>query len=463
MYLRHDKATIDPLFSWYGILLSRGLIQGGQAARKIAVYTGGGASHSWIWFADLFERLGLYDVSFISENDVLRGDLSDKGAFFIGGGDTLEMAASLGRKGASILSQFVSNGGFYYGSCAGAYLALSGVDREPFAEFDLFHGNMLNVMENPPPPRCLEHKYTAPYGNRSVFNPVYGEVVLKGKRGSLTPPMLRRSEGIPAPLYGGPVIEPYQAENTLATYRLQRKRVAFLWDYDEAANFLEGKSAVCAEKRGKGLVLVSGPHLEHPIYPVASCIIAEMLLLKVGVFGAGVKANDPGYIFEEPSGDKRVNAIRLTLAQRYSSEFHAQPGCQNERDACEVIYSLKGSLSNARIVAFGLEKMPVAWKIGLKVWEPEKIRMFLDSAWKRLPRMSRYLIEQEHLERLDGITEIYSGITKELKSLVSKIEKGLETELEARILLDSLKKVTKEFLSVYFEILKCSDNFDFLN
>ena len=33
-------------------------------------------------------------------------------------------------------------------------------------------------MEDPPPPRCLEHKYLAPYGECWVFHPVYGEVTI---------------------------------------------------------------------------------------------------------------------------------------------------------------------------------------------------------------------------------------------------------------------------------------------
>ena len=42
---------------------------------SIAVYTGEGASHSWTWFADIFERRHISMVAFLDEADIVSGAL----------------------------------------------------------------------------------------------------------------------------------------------------------------------------------------------------------------------------------------------------------------------------------------------------------------------------------------------------------------------------------------------------
>ncbi len=456
MSSRFERAARYPLFTLYRELFARALKDGNLLAPGIAVYTGSGASHSWIWFADLFERLCLYDISFLSETDIFSGALNGKDAFFIGGGDTLEMACALGGKGARLISNFVANGGFYYGSCAGAYLVLSGVDDGPFKPFNLFPGNMLNVMKNPPPPRCLQHKYTAPYGDRYVFHPVYGEVVIKKREAGKVPLIFQISNGIEAPLFGGPVIDSYVEDHVIALYGIKRTRAAFLWEFQEAARFLEGKPAVCAAPCGSGLVFVSGPHLEHPLYPAASCVIAEALFAHLNVYRSGCFLDDVQFPeIEFFSGWKYSESV-FEVAKNLHPWAQQPSTSSRENNLKNVIYSLKRVLSNARIVAYGLEKMPVAWKIGLKVWEPEKIRMLLETAWVRVSSMSRRLIWDSYTERLENITEMYSRITSELKNLLFLIEKGADSDLEVRALIGELKKVTVAFLSLYFEVLKNS-------
>ena len=49
---------------------------------------------------------------------------------------------------------------------------------------------------------------------------------------------------------------------------------------------------------------------------------------------------------------------------------------------------LKREVSNARIVANGLETNEVRWLIGNKIYEPIKIRFFLEAVWKRLSRQA---------------------------------------------------------------------------
>ena len=43
------------------------MIERNEARPEVGVYVGRGASHSWTWFADIFDRAGYYDVSFLNE------------------------------------------------------------------------------------------------------------------------------------------------------------------------------------------------------------------------------------------------------------------------------------------------------------------------------------------------------------------------------------------------------------
>ena len=411
------RAAGDPVFDRYReVFLSGGPI----SYPRIAVYTGSGASHSWIWFADLFERLGLFDVRFIEESSVKHPGLSGFDVLVIGGGDTYEIASSLGEDGARAIEGFVRDGGFYFGSCAGAYLVLSGVDLEPFTPFDLIDGGMLNTMVAPPEPRCLEHKYRSSYGDGWVFHPVYGEV-------TVAPQYRKAHPGINVPLFGGPVIGEALPDEVLAVYSGLTDRAAYLWPRREAERFLVGRAAVLRSGLDEGTAVVSGPHLEHPLYPAANALAAEIL--------AEHCAGRPGRVIE-PSRSSMSNGETAPLLQE-----------------------IKRQVSNGRIVGFGLKKMPVAWQMGRKVWEPEKIRMFLECAWGRLP----FLWERAELidpsGELEPLASGYANVTRISKSLKMRIESGQDSQAEASELLLSLKELTARFLSLYFR-LRLETRFD---
>ena len=91
---------------------------------SIAVYTGEGASHSWTWFADIFERTQIDTVAFVDETALAAGALDSADVLFVSGGDTFAIAAALGQQGARVLERFIRGGGMYIGACAGAYLLL---------------------------------------------------------------------------------------------------------------------------------------------------------------------------------------------------------------------------------------------------------------------------------------------------------------------------------------------------
>ena len=395
-------------------------------APRVAVYCGEGASHSWIWFADLLERLGIYDVEFVTEAAVLDGELARFDFLLVGGGDTYAMAEALGGAGAREIESFVRSGGFYHGSCAGAYLVLSGVDLEPFTPFDLIDAGMLNVMPDPPPALCLEHKYLAPYGSEWVFHPVYGEVELVEGDAPAGFISLNGAGLVGAPLFGGPVLEVADPACRIADYGGTTDRAAFPWPREKAERLIHGRQAVGRNEPGEGTVLVSGPHLEHPLFPRANAIMAEAF----------------------------AGHWRRTLEAGRQASAHVQGASLELRgDAAGAVLEIKRQVSNARIVGFGLEKLPVTWRIGVKVWEPEKIRMFLDYTWNRLPYIERRSAEGTlPVQRLDELAAGYSEVTGLAKRLKLKAESGQDSQAEALSLLTRLKELTASFLSLYFRL-----------
>ena len=100
---------------------------GGRILRcpKIGVYAGTGTSHSWLWFVEIFDRMGFHDLAFLDEYSFQRPLAEELDVLAVSGGDTFAVARGLGPEGAKNLESFVRTGGLYIGSCAGAYLPLN--------------------------------------------------------------------------------------------------------------------------------------------------------------------------------------------------------------------------------------------------------------------------------------------------------------------------------------------------
>jgi len=439
---RHARAFRNPVFVPYGEAF-------GRVMPRVAVFVGAGASHSWIWFADLLERLGIYDVEFITEHSVLSAGLDRMDFLLIGGGDTYAMAEALGEPGARAIEDFVRRGGLYFGSCAGAYLVLTGVDLEPFTPFNLVDGNMINVMPDPPPPRCLEHKYLAPYGEEWVFHPVYGEVEIASTRASLVFPCFEDNH-LRTTLFGGPVLEAARVEDVIAVYSGLSDRAAYMWERNEAARLLTGRPAVIRAELGRGIAIVSGPHLEHPLYPHSNALIAEMMSIYWSR-DPGLRDPAQGVDFHSPSrGEGQGGGGAKANGQHDASPLH--PGLRDpakQREVRELLYEIKRQVSNARIVGFGLEKLPVIWKIGVKVWEPAKIRMFLDCAWSRLDTLDANAGTLDP-EDLAPLAHGYSEVTLMARNLKMEVESGKDSRATAESLITSLKELTARYLSLYY-------------
>jgi glutamine amidotransferase-like uncharacterized protein len=385
---------------------------------SIAIYTGQGSSHSWLWFADLFEASGFYDLSLLDEAGIRAGGLKGLSALAVSGGDTFAMAEGLGNEGASAIEAFVRAGGIYLGSCAGAYLPLRS-SKDPLNRFNFVEARVSNLTSVLPEPRQFKEKFSQPYGCSFIFHPVREEVQLSANEKM----PLNGSGTFPAPLYGGPAMVPYDQTETLASYAGFTERTAFLVDRELARKTVIGKAAIIRKKWEAGSFYLFGPHLEHPRYATANTIVVQVVRNET----------------REISGQKQpLPSNPLVL----------------ENDAArQWVRAVKREVSNARIVVAGIENYSLSWRIGWKTYEPLKMRVFLEAIWKRLKSLEQ--ADRVHLrQKGPGLVETAEQITRRLRQLKKTSDQGQETTPLAEKIFPGLRTLAQEFLAVYFQTKK---------
>jgi len=380
---------------------------------EVGIYVGSGASHSWTWFVDIFDRKGIYSVSFFDETAIAAGALDAIDVFFISGGDTFAIAEGLGSTGAAKLEAFILNGGAYIGSCAGAYLPLKS-SLYPLNQFNLVTSRITNLTKNLPAPKQLAEKFCTEYGCQYVFHPVREEVRVHIVGGfSCTGKEMR------APLYGGPAMTASDDIEVLAHYSGFTDRTEFLVDREIAEQTLINNVAIARKRLGQGVLYLLGPHFEHPHYPEANSVIFEAML--------------------DGCGKHR---------RRVSGAAH---DCRTAKSVTKkTIHAFKSEISNARIIALALERMPYTWLIGKKVYDPEKIRVFIESIWQRIDVLENVSCPgEQELERLLKTAQQVTGTIKILKNNPAAEN---DSEGAAEKLFIDLRELSSCFLSLYFRL-----------
>ena len=382
---------------------------------RIGLYTGMGASHSWLWFVDIFERMGFYDLAFLDENNVREHGLNGLDVFALSGGDTFAIAETLGENGARHLDAFIRNGGLYIGSCAGAYLPLHS-SKEHLNLFNFVQAKITNLTKTLPANRGLREKFCTPYGCSFIFHPVREAVKIKTK-GFMA---FSRVPSLTAPLYGGPPMVTSDPSQILAIYSGFTDKTLFLVEEELARETLLGKAAVIRKKMGDGHLHLYGPHFEHPHFPLANQLLVDAMYW-----------------------DMRSEAVASTKANR--NEKIVQPV-----DAENLITDIKREVSNSRIVAAGMERLPVRWMIGHKVYEPVKILVFIEAIWSRLKTLEKLnkVIVKPGNEGL--LIEHMSKITSLLRDMKRSIDEGTDTLQAAKKVFRVLNKTCNLFLEMYF-------------
>ena len=401
--------------------------RGGRGVRlrypRLRVYTGTGASHSWLWFAETLERLGFYDVGFVDEGAITEGwGLAGADTLLISGGDTFAVARALGEAGSVRLADFVEGGGTYIGSCAGAYLPLRsskpGLDR-----FNFVPARITNLADRLPEPLQLEEKLGTPYGCCYIYHAVREDVRIE------TTGIAPAYGGVEltAPLYGGPPMDPYEDTVALARYTGFTEKTRFLVDPDLAGRTILGRAAAVMREHGAGRFLLFGPHVEHPGYPRANRLLADAVF-----FGVALASR------EENRAREIHDGARLLAS---------------EESARAAVKALRRSVSNARIAATSLERRDLSWTIGAKVYEPGKVGAFLDPVWRRLGKKGAMRngsppARGPDLERLVGKGREAEALVKRLA--VSAAAGEADDALAAETF-RALKALASRFLSLYFQ------------
>jgi hypothetical protein len=384
---------------------------------KIGVYRGKGTSHSWLWFVDALERMGFYDLSFPAETSIQQNVLDGMDVLAVSGGDTFGIAKGLGRAGASRLARFIQGGGLYVGSCAGAYLPLHS-SKDHLNLFNYVPVKIANVTQVLPEARVLQEKFCTAYGCAYIFHPVREAVMLQAD--GFAP--FRYAGSFTAPLYGGPPMIAPDPDMVAATYTGFTPKTLFLVDETVARETLLGKAAVIRAAFGLGRLHLYGPHFEHPKFALANTLLAKALYwdLPSSTAGPPPTNSDPSTLLTGP-------------------------------EARSFIRNIRREISNARIVAAGMETLPTRWRIGEKIYEAGKIRVFLEAIWARLHNLEKgngiYLKTGMEIPLLETLPRI-TGLVREIRRGVDRLS---DTGELAKDLFLRLNEACALFLEIYFQ------------
>jgi glutamine amidotransferase-like uncharacterized protein len=377
---------------------------------EVGIYVGQGASHSWTWCADFFDREAYTSVSFFDDHAIASGALDGVEVFFVSGGDTFAIAHGLGKSGADAIEKFVRCGGLYIGACAGAYLPLHS-SLPPLDHFNFVATRIANLTKDLPEAVAKPDKFCTEYGCRYVYHPVRESVRLRLSGWG------RNGQYVEAPLYGGPAFIPSDDAVVLAEYAAFTDSTEFLIDREIAGRALLGTAAAIKKDYGSGAFYLLGPHFEHPDFLKANGLLLEII--------TGIKAG------------KRSAAAGTVRQPVENMQYRA----------------FLSAVSNARIMALALERTSYTWVIGKKVYDPEKIRVFLEAIWKR----ARLLQAPECLARMERseielLTVQAVEVAETIRKLRSDAQPCAQETACAEFLFLTLRKAAAAFLTIYFHL-----------
>ena len=399
-----------------------------KAISNIGIYAGTGTSHSWLWFVDLFEKKGLHHLVFLNERDVQKG-LDALDVLVISGGDTFAVAEALGAPGAESIDKFVRRGGLYIGSCAGAYLPMNS-SKKPLDLFNFVDVKITNLSKILPSAVKESFKFCTSYGCDFIFHPVREEISLKSSNGALP----FSPETFTAPLYGGPGMTVTDPSLILATYQGFTANTSFLVSEVLASKILLEKAAVVRVPMGKGLFYLFGPHLEHPKFPLANQFVLDVINWETRSLEYAASPI--------PSTHRSIMPLKEISGKKKKT----------------FVMDIKRELSNSRIVSVNLEFLPIRWMIGKKVYEPEKVRVFLESMWSRIKSLERMDRLRMFSGDMETIRIVSVNVTQGLRRLKKAVDDNQDSLPEATEIFSWLQQLSMAFYTMYFLTLTQKDN-----
>ena len=388
---------------------------------SIGIYTGSGASHSWLWFVEILDRMGFHHVHFVAERDILSNALAPLDVLLMSGGDTFAIAEGLGAEGSDKLRSFINRGGLYIGTCAGAYLPLRS-SMDFLNQFNFVNVKISNISRRLSESERSSFQKVAcsSYGCDFVFHVVREDVVLEMGNGY----QANGKKEMVAPLFGGPSMLPSDDIEPIATYKGFTKKTKFLVEAELAEKTLIGNVAVAKKSMGKGHLYIFGPHFEHPYYPECNLFLAEI-------------------IAQQKNG--RLHPIQ--------KDFSEGPRNQMKGEALRnLLRDLKRELSNARIAASGMNDDSIHWLIGNKYYEPEKISVFVKTIWDKVKVLESTADLAVEKEPLLQCVELSREIANDVRVVKSEMREQGDVTLLATRLFFNLKALSSNFFGLYFEV-----------
>jgi len=395
---------------------------------KIGLYAGSGTSHSWLWFVDLFEKAGFYDLVFLDEFSVQNNDIKVLDVLVVSGGDTFAVAKSLGKEGGQNIKAFVEQGGTYIGSCAGAYLPMNS-SKKPLDWFNFVDVKITNLSKTLPLAEIKTCKFCTSYGCDFVFHPVREAVALK------TTSFYSKESPIEfnAPLYGGPGMKAGDPSWVVAVYDGFTPKTSFLTSREIAEKTLINNAAVLRVPYKNGSFYLLGPHLEHPKFKQANQFIIDAVISET-------------CMVQNPDISPDISNVKMANPDLKDKLKEKIKGKQ----AKELLLNIRRELSNSRIVAASLEFLPVQWLIGQKVYEPQKMRVYLESMWKRMKALEKNKVLILEPGLYSRITNAACQITLELRRIKPQIDENLDSLETAVKIFDLLHVLSSSFFDLYF-------------
>jgi hypothetical protein len=165
-----------------------------------------------------------------------------------------------------------------------------------------------------------------------------------------------------------------------------------------------------------------GPHFEHPHFKEAN------LLFMANAMMQDLPVMSPWH------------RRRLEMARRYLRV----PGKRR------FIKDFKRELSNSRIVAAGLEMVPLKWTIGNKVYETGKIRVFLEALWQRIRSFEKREAILVKTGQDDLLVQASLDVTKNIRQIKKGWDRKTDTLNAATALFRLLNRISALFLEIYF-------------
>ncbi len=386
---------------------------------RIGVYVGQGASHSWTWFVDLMEKYSYGRLCLIQEHDFPRL-APEQEVLLVSGGDTFAVARALEPPGARALQAFLEKGGLYIGSCAGAYLPLNS-SKAPLNAFNFVKCRINNLTRDLPDVLRMPLKFSTRYGCDYIYHPVREEVRVRMEDGF---PLWGGRE-VSVPLYGGPPLNLSDDIVPMAFYTRFTERTLFLTEREIAEQVYLGKVAACEKPFGEGRMVLLGPHFEHPWFPEGNDIIHQWIA-------------------------RHAHPDRPPVAAELNRPGRNKPHVRRDVLSSQNRRRFKRELSNMRIRAYAMTRRSVHWRIGAKVYEPEKILPFVDAVWKRIAGRGSASDGTVSKDRQEALVDRSAACNGLLKELAERIDAGEDSRELAEEVFSSLKALAVGFLGLYF-------------